>query len=521
MYFGLQLVIPSLQDWQYSHSVNSLETPILEKGSLRGRFRQALSGSRILIVLAMTITFAISPLIEFKQPYVADYDLGFHLRTGEWVLQHGAVPRTETFTSVAQGKPWVAYSWLFEALLALLVREFDLVGVVLLSVVMRLAITLVTWDLMRRIVPRFWVAVVLTALVSWISGVLTGPRPVLFTILFVIVTLDAVAIAERARSAKPLWFLIPLFALWGSIHIQFVTGLSVLGAFALEPWLDRLFRPASRPAIPVFQRWLNLGACTAATLVNPYGAGVWELVWNFFKQPKIYDMIEEMKAANFRVGAHYVVLAMAIAAGIAIGWRRGVRPAVAMLFIFAVEQGFRSVREMWFTALISAVVIAMAVVGNPSEGSAVKFAGREKLAVVICVIALIAGGARYYNLNDDMLWMGVNGSFPEAAARFVEAHVPGRRIFNHYDWGGYLIWRLPDRLVAIDGRANNVHQQDYLEHARELWAARPGWENAPEMTSADVIIAPTDKPLTSVLRLDSRFKVVFENRESVVFVPAR
>lgn len=506
--------------------MNSLETPVAIKSERDLRFKTwtRVFHSPATMVLGLAILFALAPLFLLQNPYVADYDLGFHLRTGEWILQHGTVPRVETFTSSAMGRPWVAYSWLFEILLTACMRRFDLVGVVLLGVVMRLLIALAAWDLIRRLLPRFWPAVGLTALVVGVSGLLNGPRPVLFSNLFLIVVLDAVFISEESRSARPLWFLLPLFALWANVHIQFIHGLCVLGAFALEPWLARLFGQAPRPGVSIFQRWANLGACTLATLVNPYGIGVWTLLWTFLKQPKFYDMIMEMKAADFRAGYHYVVLAMTIAAGFALGRQKHVRPALVMLFIFATEQGFRSLREMWFTALIAAVVIAVSWSESRSTASTSLtglFGLREKFAVGICTVALIGAGARYFNLNNDLLWMGVHGSFPEVAARYVESHHLRGRIFNNYDWGGYLMWRLPENLVSIDGRANNVHDQDYVSRSRDTWNGKPGWDQDPDLNGADIVIGSTDKPLTSILLLDPKFKAVFQNKESVVFLPVR
>src|ERR1039457_1075796 len=59
-----------------------------------------------------------------------DPDVWWHLRTGEWILQYGAVPHTDPFSMFGAGKPWVAYSWLFELLIFQLFRWLGLVGLV-------------------------------------------------------------------------------------------------------------------------------------------------------------------------------------------------------------------------------------------------------------------------------------------------------------------------------------------------------------------------------------------------------
>src|SRR5207237_419419 len=45
-------------------------------------------------------------------------------------------------------------------------------------------------------------------------------------------------------------------------------------------------------------------------------------------------------------------------------------------------------------------------------------------------------------------------NFPAAAVSFIAAQRPSAPILNHYNWGGYSIWRLyPEYQVYIDGRA--------------------------------------------------------------------
>ena len=69
-----------------------------------------------------------------------DPDIWWHLRAGQWIATHGAVPSTDPFSSFGLGKPWVAYSWLFELLIYALYRGLGLAGIVLYRVAMGFAI---------------------------------------------------------------------------------------------------------------------------------------------------------------------------------------------------------------------------------------------------------------------------------------------------------------------------------------------------------------------------------------------
>ena len=94
--------------------------------------------------------------------------------------------------------------------------------------------------------------------------------------------------------------------------------------------------------------------------------------------------------------------------------------------------------------------------------------------------------------------------FPEGAARFVEQKGYSGPIWNNYDWGGYLIWRLPQYKAAIDGRAN-LHGDARIRRSLKTQDAFPGWERDPDLMNARVIFVPSDCALTKALEKDKRW----------------
>jgi len=116
------------------------------------------------------------------------------------------------------------------------------------------------------------------------------------------------------------------------------------------------------------------------------------------------------------------------------------------------------------------------------------------------------------------LQLAVAKAFPVDAANFVEHQGYSGPIYNYYDWGGYLMWRFPNLLVSIDGR-NQIHDMDRLRHFVGVWNGAPGWASDPELSAARLIIAEKVLPLTQLLRLDPRFKLVYEDKLAAVFVP--
>jgi len=67
-------------------------------------------------------------------------------------------------------------------------------------------------------------------------------------------------------------------------------------------------------------------------------------------------------------------------------------------------------------------------------------------------------------------------NFPKAAVDWLQTHTPAGEIFNSYNWGGYLIWRLyPQYRVFIDGRAD-VYGDAFIFNYMSIYDAKPGWQ---------------------------------------------
>ena len=92
-------------------------------------------------------------------------------------------------------------------------------------------------------------------------------------------------------------------------------------------------------------------------------------------------------------------------------------------------------------------------------------------------------------------------------------------VFNDFNWGGYMIWalRMP---VSIDGRAA-FYGDEAIDRSIATWNAEPDWASDPQLKAAGVVIGPVKAPLTQVLRMDPRFRLLYEDGLAAVFVARR
>lgn len=477
-----------------------------------------LGGNPAVRALALTLIVSCASIAFLRNFYMTDPDFGWHLRAGEWILAHHGVPFTDPFSSYGAGKSWYDYSWLFDLFFVGLYRAFGLVGFVLLELAFRIAVPLSFYWMARTLSEKFWPSALLALCAAYSIYSIYAPRPGMFTIVFFTFELQLLLNAIKQGNAARLYWLIPLFWVWASIHIQFIHGLIVLGLFSCEGILNRLLGCKMEPA-PLPQRSVFVFvASVVATLLTPYSWHIYSTVFTYAGQTHIYETISEMLAMNFRQPYHYVLLLLVFFTVGAMGWSRKIRPAFVLLFLFAALLGFRSVKDAWILA-VAALGLLSFVLGETATGPSYDEAlpTKHRIAVGVFVVALLALAWRRNDVSNSWIEMGLAGRYPEGAARYIETHHLSGPLYNDFSSGGFLIWRLPAIPVSIDGRTN-VHGDDRVKAYTDALKGLPGWEKDPDLERANLIIWTAKSPLPGLLRCDPRFRQVFADPQGVVFV---
>jgi len=100
---------------------------------------------------------------------------------------------------------------------------------------------------------------------------------------------------------------------------------------------------------------------------------------------------------------------------------------------------------------------------------------------------------------------------------YLAAHPPAGPIFNHYDWGGYLIFKLyPVTRVFIDGRAD-LYGDHLMEQCTDSYYLMDGWRLPLSEWRIQTVIVPADSPLATGLRSAPGWVQSYEDSKSVIF----
>lgn len=477
------------------------------------------SGAAIRRAVLLALLFLV-PAVQAMLP-IDDPDIWWRFRMGEWIVTHRTVPYVDHFSANDLGKPWIEYSWIFALVVYWVHSYLGLVGMVYFIVLMGLSVAYAAYRLIRGAGLPIHAEVALVAMALGAMKSLMTPRPWLITILFFALELNILYRVRTTEKDKLLWLLPILFFAWANFHIQFVYGLAAVGLLFGEALLASCAKSLgwklAVPALSLRTLALVTLACVAATLLTPYHYLLYDQILSYmFVQVGAFQYLSELHPMFFRSPGDWLVLAMTLFAAFALGWQRKWSPFSTMLLLIAAFVAFRARRDAWMIALVS-----LAIIGDTARSvlpdKIYHFSKGQLLVAALVSLTVLYFIGHNRGIYEKNLQAVVQAKFPVQAVHYIKQNrLPGP-LFNHYDWGGFLLWSLPEIPVPLDGRTN-LFGDRRIERSLAVWDGRAGWESEPDLLKARLVIAEKDRPLTTLLKSHAGFKVVYEDHNSVVFV---
>jgi hypothetical protein len=489
--------------------------------SARQELRELLK-LRTLRLLAFTALLGgVGTLCLITKYSVLDPDVWWHLTVGDWIVQHHAVPHTGIFSQTAASRPWMAYSWGYEVLLSRAYAWFGLAGMGLFGMALTLAVAGAMFWMLQRLSGRFWVAWTLSIAACYAFLFTLMPRPVFFSMALFTITLTLILEARRSGRVQLLYWLPLIFMLWANLHIQFIYGLFLVGLLVALTLLERCasylgLRPnlLPPPTLPLTALMGVFGACVMASCIGPYSFHLYESVFEIAKARVPYSMIVELQALSFTSSIHFLELLLAAGAFFAVGWQSKLDPFKVAVLAIACAVAFRTTRDAWFICIPAAAFIAdFRAQKSPDEPTRLpEYAG---VAVGLALLLLLI--ARNTDYSTRGLDRAISRDFPVNAVNFLRKNpVPGP-LYNSFDWGGFLIWYMPQYPVAIDGRTD-IYGDALVDLFYKTEAADPSYTKDPYLSQAGLVLLKTSVPLAKMLTADSRFRVLYRDEIAVIFV---
>ncbi len=450
-----------------------------------------------------------------------DGDTFWHVATGQWILQHGAVPSGDPFSHTMPGAPWTAHEWLSEVLLATAHKLGGWTGVVALTATMfSAAIALLTRAVLKAIEPVYALIFATYAVLMTASHLLARPH-ILATPLMMIWLIELVRASDEQR--RPSLWLLPLMTLWANMHGGFTLGLALVGPFALEAVIAA--RQAQR-AIPVAKSWATfLLLAIASSLVTPHGPQGILFTWHvLFNSSYALAHIGEWASPNFH---GLQVLEIWLLGGLALFIYQGLRlpPIRLLLLLGLLHLGLKHVRYVELLGLLAPVFLAAPLAvqwqqrrqGKPQVEAVDRFF--QKLAQPAGHGATMLGLG--FLLSFTVLLVQLKpvqideSSAPTQAIKAVQNVGLRGPVLNEYGWGGHLIYA--NIAPFIDGRAD-IYGDDFLKKYIEALGLKEsdGLQKLIAQYKVEWTLLPPGSPAVALLDHLPEWRRLYADKTAVV-----
>lgn len=424
----------------------------------------------MLISIAFTAPFIEAIDLQRGGPLMRDPDIWWHLRNAQILLTTHHFIRHDLYSFTTAGQPWINPEWLGEIPFYLGFRLFAERG---LFLVMLLAIELFVAGMLLRCYLRsrdIGAAFVATWIAVMLAAINTGPRTILFGWLCF---LGEMFILEAFRQRRDhLWLLVPVFALWINIHGSWLIGYTFFVLFVASGLVQGSWGSieAVRWTRSELRKLVVVGAASITGLfVNPYG---WRLVaypFNMLLHQQLnLSTVEEWRSVDFNNIYGELVFALAAAMLVFILVRRRSWSLQDLMFaLLAMYEGLAHRRFLFLVALIVCPMLAVELFGVVLPPYDARKDNKQLLN-----IAMIAGFFTFAFLHipsSARLRAAESQYFPTKALPVLESTCADQRVFNEYEWGGFLIWNAPGIPVFVDTRTDIFEFRgvyaDYLDTA--------------------------------------------------------
>jgi hypothetical protein len=404
-----------------------------------------------------------------------DTDFWWHLKTGQYIVQQHALPFPDPFAYTTAINPLaypgedqvrhfnLTHEWLSQIMLYGVYSVGGLPAVILVRAALLTGLCALIGLLAARRTGNFYVGIAAAFATSSLANWVAVDRPLIVSFLFVTVF---ITVLEFRRA---LWLLPPLALVWANCHGGFFLAWVVLLVYCAEsiPFITqwKFLKARVMTASERRRMWLVTACSIAASGVNPSGFGVVSTLLRYRQSPMTANLIEWHPPYLWGQPYAFDLLLYAAALALIVSWRK-VWLTDWLLFAAFATAALLAFRNIMLIGLLAPILIA--------SYFPLRFRFRVPRPAVWAVPALLGivlatGVARgsFFQLRGAM-W-----KFPVGAADYLLSnHVPGP-LFNTYEHGGYLIWRLwPQYKVFIDGRAiSESTNKDYQQILYNLGSA--------------------------------------------------
>lgn len=435
-----------------------------------------------------------------------DSDTWWHLADGRWMADNQQIIHYDSFSYTRPGAIWAHPGYLWEIAIYDVYTGFSYPGVDILAGLTISAIFIILWNTLKTktVIQRF--ILVMAAII--ISAVYWSARPNIFTLLFAVLT---IFVLEKHQSGNRwILFVMPVMvAIWANLHGGFFISFVLLGLYILDNLKDRQRLMRFLMVIPLM---------AIASLINPYGLDMYREMLMSVSRTAEQSLINEWQSPNF-----HSVYGLIFLAGIAISFillalrRKPVKLSRLLLPIVFIVVGLISARNIALFGVLAPYAWISYLGWEKDEGSpqtprspAPAATGVSFAFGIYSIFALVV------NMNSVIQTPPYYAEQPVQSILYIQSARPPGNLFNNYNWGGFIIWMLPQYKVFVDGR-DIVYGDQIILASDAIERALPGWDLTLDRWKINTVLTENGSALGQAL-IDHQWSLCHSDPVSSVFI---
>ena len=490
-------------------------------------------------LLVFFLTLLLVFIMAARSPL--DSDMWWHLRAGEQTWMDGNPLRVERFSHTRAGEKWINHSWLAQVGMFQLFKWQGFVG---LSGATALLAALAMGIMYQQMEGPAFLKAALVILGSLVAAVIWSPRPQMLSFFLLSVELYVLSAARR-KGRRFLWVLLPLFALWSNLHAGYTLGLMTIGLYIAGLALDHILNPEAAENMPWGQilEWCGWGAAAGfAVLVNPNGLDTWRVPFQTVSVQALQQFVVEWSSPDFHDVSQQPFLWMLSALLIALGLSKKKADGAGILMVtWFAYLSLVARRNFGPFALVSLPVLSRHLsglfelaglwlkeqTGTETRTGKLLFSGKAAETAqplykriinlsLVGLLSLVAWGKLLAVSHPAVMDRYLSEQYPVRAIESIEGLNASGNLLNEYNWGGYLVWRLRECPVYVDGRTD-LYGDQVIGEWIDLIQGKPGWEEALEIRNIELVVLAPERPLTEDLEQAENWTRVYKDEQAVVY----
>ncbi|MEK7645820.1 MAG: hypothetical protein AAB374_01825 [Patescibacteria group bacterium] len=495
---------------------------------------------KVLKIICLIAFFVLAGTIFIHSLDSINQDIGRHLKTGEIIWQTGHVPKINLFSYTEPNIPFINHHWLSEVIFYLLNIYIGLKGLIVFKAGILLVTFWLLWQAVsKKVEPLLFAVAGLTGLLIILDR--TDVRPEIFSYLFLAYFLFA--IFQAKYSQKYTWlYTAPLVQLaWTNMHIYFILGPTLLLLFLIDRFFENKRNPKSETLNP--KQYQNLKAIFVLTLLitllNPngiYGAIAPLTILNNYG----YSIVENQSILFLK---NYGILLTQInifVLATLLFWLSFI-PALKKYglkgYIFEIGAGlaftilgFDMIRNLGPYTIVYIPILALNL---QAWLSPILINRKILIGIYTALIVVFLFLLNTVVSNDFYRWAGSGNQFgleisagAENGVNFVKNNKLAGPVFNNFDVGSYLIWKLyPEFRVFVDGRPE-AYTLDFFQKIYIPMQEDPTiWKHyADDIYHINYVffdyhdITPWAQTFLSFISQDKNWPLVYKDNSIVIFL---